>query len=409
MKKLNLAFFGTPAFSARLLEKILTDKDLPLEVKLVITQPDKPVGRKKILTPSPVKQIASQYQIPIYQYKNQQNLRTSQLSEQVSPDEALALRGRQKDEWSRRPQTDSVGMRVDLTSKFSLVDLLRKIDLVLLYAFGEIIPTELLKLPKYGFWNIHPSLLPKYRGASPMAYPLIMGDEKTGVTLMQMDEQMDHGPIIAQEEYEILPTDKRPDLEIKLTDLGYELFKKLISTNFNQFQPIQQDQQNATYTRRLSRDDGFIPLSTLKKALHNEPLTADELPKIIKDFSINQKIPHQNLASHFPHLTSSAKTIYNLFCGLYPWPGLWTLTPESKRLKITDMSLDMLHASGFKPQVLSEVEGLHINRVQIEGKKECLFTEFCKTNNLFKTLCTFVYAIILSGYLGIHYFIKSSY
>src|SRR3990167_7773997 len=276
MKKLNLAFFGTPAFSARLLEKILTDKDLPLEVKLVITQHDKPVGRKKILTPSPVKQIASQYQIPIYQYKNQQNLRTSQLSEQVSPDEALALRGRQKDEWSRRPQTDSVGMRVDLTSKFSLVDLLRKIDLVLLYAFGEIIPTQLLKLPKYGFWNIHPSLLPKYRGASPMAYPLIMGDEKTGVTLMQMDEQMDHGPIIAQEEYKILPTDKRPDLETKLTNLGFELFKKSIqqpiSTNFNpstslrasQFKLITQDERLASFTRRLTRADGFIPHSALK-------------------------------------------------------------------------------------------------------------------------------------------------
>ena len=359
--KLKLAYFGTPDFSARLLEKIITDKDLPVEVNLVITQPDKPVGRKKILTSSPVKQVSEKYHIKTLAHLS---VVSSHLSD---------------------------------------------VDLALLYAFGQIIPAELLKLPKYGFWNIHPSLLPKYRGASPMAYPLIMGDEKTGVTLMQMDEQMDHGPIIAQEEYEILPTDKRPDLEIKLTDLGYELFKKLISTNFNQFQPIQQDQQNATYTRRLSRDDGFIPLSTLKKALHNEPLTADELPKIIKDFSINQKIPHQNLASHFPHLTSSAKTIYNLFCGLYPWPGLWTLTPESKRLKITDMSLDMLHASGFKPQVLSEVEGLHINRVQIEGKKECLFTEFCKTNNLFKTLCTFVYAIILSGYLGIHYFIKSSY
>src|SRR3989338_3092980 len=277
MKKLNLAFFGTPAFSARLLEKILTDKDLPLEVKLVITQPDKPVGRKKILTPSPVKQIASQYQIPIYQYKNQQNLRTSQLSEQVSPDEALAWGGRQKDEWSRRPQTDSVGMRVDMTSKFSLVDLLRKIDLVLLYAFGEIIPTELLKLPKYGFWNIHPSLLPKYRGASPMAYPLIMGDEKTGVTLMQMDEQMDHGPIIAQEKYEILPADKRPDLEIKLTELGYKMLRSVILNSFQDpgdrsrsrqladgMTMVEQNHSLATYTKKLTKQDGFIEFENLK-------------------------------------------------------------------------------------------------------------------------------------------------
>ena len=333
--KLKLAYFGTPDFSARLLEKIITDKDLPVEVNLVITQPDKPVGRKKILTSSPVKQVSEKYHIKT------------------------------------------------LTHLSVVSSHLSDVDLALLYAFGQIIPAELLKLPKYGFWNIHPSLLPKYRGASPMAYPLIIGDDKTGVTLIQMDEQMDHGPIIAQEEYKILPTDKRPDLETKLTNLGFELFKKSIqqpiSTNFNpstslrasQFKLITQDERLASFTRRLTRADGFIPHSALKKALNNEPLTFDELPELIKDYYQHNK---QLISTNFNQFQpiSSAKQIYNLFRALFPWPGLWTkimINGQEKRLKITDLSLDVLQATRF---------ALHIKNVQLEGKKDVTYDQFRK-------------------------------
>ncbi|MFN4212774.1 MAG: methionyl-tRNA formyltransferase, partial [Microgenomates group bacterium] len=152
-RKLKIAYFGSPSFSAYFLEKLLTDKTLPIEVKLVITQEDKPVGRKQILTPSPVKQIATKYQISNIKYQ------------------------KEIENWKLE---------------------IGKLDLALVLAFGKIIPKELLHQPKYGFWNIHYSLLPKYRGPSPTAYALIAGEKKTGVTIFQMDEEIDHGPIIAQ-------------------------------------------------------------------------------------------------------------------------------------------------------------------------------------------------------------------
>lgn len=343
MYKLKLCYFGTPDFSAQFLEKIITDTSLPIEVILVVTQPDKPVSRKQILTPSPVKVTALKYKIKVI--------------ESITHD-----------------------------SRFMIHE---DIDLGLLYAYGEIIPSALLKTPKHGFWNIHPSLLPKYRGASPIAYPLILGDPETGITLMQMDEELDHGPIIAQEKYTILPTDIRSDLEIKLTDLGFELFKKTIAHNHavisnsptvissgtrdpieisplsvrrNDTVFIEQNHTLATYTRRLTKQDGFIPLSTLKKALNNESITFDQLPKIIKEYLTTNKNTNYKILN-------TKYIIYNLFRGLAPWPGIWTLLPDDKRLKIADIELIN--------------EKLIINKVQLEGKKEIVFKEFQKTHTTF--------------------------
>ena len=201
--KISLAYFGSPDFSAFFLEKILTDPDLKkaIEVKLVVTQPDRPVGRKQILTETPVKKVAKKYQISNIKY-----------------------------------QIDIRNLKLEI----------RNFDLALIYAFSHIIPKDLLNAPKLGFWNIHPSLLPKYRGPSPIAYPLIFGEKETGVTIIKMDEKIDHGPIIAQEKLKIEESDRRPDLEKKLTDLGFLMFKELILNNFNtstslsinQFQPV---------------------------------------------------------------------------------------------------------------------------------------------------------------------------
>lgn len=331
--KLNLGFFGTPNFAANLMEAILHDKNIPVKLSLVVTQPDQPVGRKKILTPSPVKLVAEKFKINVYEMLH--------------------------------------------VSRY----MLRDIDLCLVYAFGEKIPADLLEIPKYGFWNIHPSLLPKYRGPAPMAYPLILGDQTTGVTIIKLDNKIDHGPIIAQEKYTIQPEDTSVDLENHLTDLGFELFKKLISTNpadlgGDQLKLIQQDNNFATYTRQLTREDGFIPLSVLKKALNNEPLTENEIPSLIKEYFQKNKQPISTSFNQF-QLVSAAQIIYNYFRGLAPWPGLWTLieiNQEPKRLKLTKMSLDMLHASRFM---------LHIDKVQLEGKTEIDFESF---NRVYKIL-----------------------
>src|SRR3989344_8769012 len=189
MKKLKIAYFGTPYFSARLLEKLLTDISIKhlIEIKLVVTQPDQPIGRKRVLTKSPVKTVAEKFAIEVLDFNLKNLLRIE-----------------------------------DLKLKITAV------DMAFLYAYGGIIPKKIIDLPRLGFWNTHPSLLPKYRGALPIAMPLILGDPETGVTLIKLDEKVDHGPIIAQEKLAISPNDKRPDLENKLTDLAFNLFKKVI-------------------------------------------------------------------------------------------------------------------------------------------------------------------------------------
>jgi len=279
MKKLTLAYFGSPNFSAVFLEKLLSDKNLPLEIKLVVTQPDKPAGREQVITPCPVKQTALKYNLPIFEIKELK---------------------------------------------------IKNLDLALVYAYGEIIPAEFLSLPRLGFWNIHPSLLPKYRGSAPIATPLINGDSETGVTIIKLIEKIDAGPIIAQKKVKILPFERHPDLVNKLNNLAYELFIKTINKVPKTFIP--QNEQLATYTQLLKKDDGFISLKTLKEALSSELLS---------------------------------RTIFNKFRGLCSWPGLWTtieVNGQEKRLKITDVDL---------------IKGkLVLKKTQLEGKKEVDFKQF---------------------------------
>ena len=139
MKKLRLAYFGTPDFSAEFLEKMYTDTDLPIEIVLVVTQEDKVVGRNSEPTPNAVKSFAKAHNIDV----------------------AHSLSG------------------FDCSY--------REIDIAFLFAYGKIIKTDLLRAPKHGFWNLHPSMLPNFRGASPVSYPLILGKDQTGVSLMIME------------------------------------------------------------------------------------------------------------------------------------------------------------------------------------------------------------------------------
>ncbi len=343
MKKISLLYGGSPDFSANFLEKIITDKTLPITVKLVLTAPDKPVGRKQILTPTPVKQIAKKYHLPItYSLKSQSS--------------------KNKTSWQNLKLNKEI---LDLSCQSNVYG--EGFDIGLIYAYSSIIPKELLSVPRYGFWCIHPSLLPQYRGPSPIAYSLINGDKKTGVTIFKMDEKIDHGPLIAQQEQEILPTDHRLDLEKKLTDLAFSLFKKLILTDFSRHRLIPQPDSLATYTRLLKKEDGFIPLSILKKALKNEPLSFTNWPGLIKEFLI--KYPNQKKL-FFQKNPRSSLLIFNLFRGLYPWPGIWTILPNGKRLKITAMSLVNLTLAT-------------ITKVQLEGKKEVDFTTFNRAYKIF--------------------------
>jgi len=156
IKTIKTVFLGTPSFGGIILKKLLESGCKPV---LVVTEPDKPVGRKQTLTPPPVKLIAQKYNIPIAQ-----------------PEKIV-------------------------NCKLKIENL--KPDLGIVAAFGQIIPNNILTIPKYGFLNVHPSLLPKYRGPSPIQNAILNGDKETGVSIILLDEKMDHGPILAQRELEI--------------------------------------------------------------------------------------------------------------------------------------------------------------------------------------------------------------
>jgi len=306
MNKLSLAFFGAPDFAADVLRQVIEDESLPVEVKFVVTQPDRPAGRNQTLTPTPVKLLAQKYTISVF--------------------ETLHV---------TRP-------------------IFHDVDLVLLYAYGELIPKNMLKIPHWGFWNIHPSLLPLYRGPSPITYPLLLGDKKTGVSLIQMDERLDSGPIIDQEEYVIQSTDTQEILRKRLSDIGYKLFKKnVLLLAGGALQKKEQDNAKATFTRLLTKKDGFVPFPIVQKIVKGElPVKEEPLP-IFSDYYTKNKLPFS---------VDLKNMIWNYYRALSPWPGLWTLIPGDKRLKITKMELQ----NGVPK----------ITHVQLEGKKEVDFNTF---------------------------------
>lgn len=326
---MKIAYFGTPSFSAQLLEKLISDKSIPADIVFIVTQPDKPVGKKQTATPSPVKVMAQKYHIPVFD-----NL------EQIGPE-------------------------------------LSRIDLAIVYAYGfkQLIPLDLLKAPKYkmgdtgtGFINLHPSLLPRYRGASPIAFPILLGDKLTGVTLFAMDEKMDHGPVIAQEKLEIALNDVRGIMEQKLTGLGFEMVKKLLITLSDNRTPaaVPQDHTLATHAHYMTKEHGFLPYPSLLKALKNEALMLQELPHILRGYLEKYKSPQEKF------LNNSSGTIWNFCRGISPWPGVWTtvtLNDTQRRLKITEMT--------FVDNMLQ------IKKVQLDGKKEVDFPTFKKAYGLF--------------------------
>ena len=173
---LNIVFMGTPEFAVPVLEMLIEKTN----VIMVVTQPDKIVGRKKEIKFSPVKEVAIKHNIEVFQPSK---------------------------------------IRLDYEP---LKDL--DIDLIVTCAFGQILPKEVLDLPKYGSINVHASILPKYRGSAPIEYAIMNGDKKTGVTIMYMDEGMDTGDIIKISKLPIKDNDTGGSIHDKLSILGKDIF-----------------------------------------------------------------------------------------------------------------------------------------------------------------------------------------
>lgn len=223
MKDIRVVFMGTPDFSLEPL-KVLIEKT---NVVLVVTKKDAYVGRKKVLTPSPVKLLATENNIPV-----------------VTPDSI-------KKEYQ------------------SVID--AKPDLIVTCAYGKIIPKVLIDYPKYGCVNIHASLLPKYRGAAPIQWALLNGEEETGITLMYMDEFMDTGDIIDKVIYKIEDNDDVGTLHSKLSILGGKILdenlENLVSGNAVR---IKQNDEDATYASMIERDMEELDFNDLGKNVVNK-------------------------------------------------------------------------------------------------------------------------------------------
>jgi len=208
----KIIFIGTPDFSAIILKTLCESEYKPI---LVVTASDKPVGRKQIITPPPVKVLAEKYGIEICQPEKIENCKLK--IENCKP------------------------------------------DLIIVAAYGQILPKEILEIPKNGCFNIHPSLLPKYRGSTPIQATILNGDKKTGVTIILMDEKMDHGPIVNQRALEIEENETATALHDKLAEFGASLLLETIPKwQKGMLKTRPQDETEATYTKILTREDGRI-------------------------------------------------------------------------------------------------------------------------------------------------------
>ncbi|NPA90256.1 MAG: methionyl-tRNA formyltransferase [Chloroflexi bacterium] len=211
----RVVFMGTPDFAVPTLERLLHAEDV--QVVGVVTRPDKPKGRSKKPVPSPVKEVAVQHGIPVYQPRT---LRTPEAQEPLRA-------------W--RP------------------------DVIVVAAFGLILPKAVLDIPPYGNLNVHASLLPRWRGAAPIPAAILAGDEETGVTIMLMDEGVDTGPILAQRAEPILPDDTSETLSRRLAYLGADLLMDTLPRWLRgEIQPQPQDERQATYAPMLKKKDGWI-------------------------------------------------------------------------------------------------------------------------------------------------------
>ena len=219
---MKIVFMGTPDFAVPILEGLIDNYD----VVGVVSQPDKPVGRKHILTETPIKKVALKNNIKVFQ---------------------------------------PINIREDYQE---IIDL--EPDIIITCAYGQIIPKELLDYPKYKCINVHASLLPKLRGGAPIHKAIIDDYDKTGITIMYMDEKMDSGDIIATEETIINDSDNLESLHDRLSIMGKELLLKTLPSIFNGTnKSIKQDINEVTYAYNIKREEEHIDFSKSSRSIFN--------------------------------------------------------------------------------------------------------------------------------------------
>ncbi|CEN79844.1 methionyl-tRNA formyltransferase [Paraclostridium sordellii] len=302
---MKIVFMGTPEFAVPCLQKIIDEGH---EVLAVVTQPDKPKGRGKKLAMPPVKELALKYEIDVYQ----------------------PVKAREE----------------------SFVEKLKEInpELIVVVAFGQILPKSILDIPKFGCVNVHASLLPKYRGAAPLNWVIINGEEKTGVTTMYMDVGLDTGDMILKSEIPLDDEITAGELHDKMMVQGAEVLKDTIDLISKGEAPREkQNDEETCYSPIMDKSLGNIDWS------------------------------------------KSATDIHNLIRGVNPWPSAYT-TYDKQTMKIwktkvldklsekTPGTILSVDKNGIEVSTGDKV--LQISEIQMSGKKRMIVSEYIKGNDI---------------------------
>lgn len=231
MKKLKVIFMGTPTFAVPILEKLIEYTN----VILVVSQPDREKDRKGNIIPTPIKKLAIEHNIDVYQP------------------------ARIKEEYEKIISLNP--------------------DIIITCAYGQIIPETILNCPKYGCINVHGSLLPKLRGGAPIHHAIINGEKETGITIMYMDKLMDAGDIISQKQLQILATDNLDSLYEKMSYLGAELLIETLPSIINKTNKrIKQNENEVTFGYNITKEEERINFSNNCTNIHNQIRGLSSIP-----------------------------------------------------------------------------------------------------------------------------------
>ena len=316
---MRLIFCGTPQFAVPTMKHLLAKSDF--EVIAVITQPDRPRGRGQQVSVSPVKEVALATNLAVHQPEKIRAPEVQELLEKLAP------------------------------------------EVVVIIAYGQIIPALLLSIPKHGWINLHASLLPKYRGAAPINWPIVNGETRTGLTTMRIDAGMDTGDILLQREMEIAPNETAPELAGRMSEAGAPLMEETLrGLAANTIVPRPQNHPEATIASMLKKEDGRIDW--------NRP----------------------------------AQEIYNRMRGFTPWPGTYTTFRRQtchlwgEPVAAASPSAEVRHHFPFavSPSALGTIYGakndwfvscgngtlLRLQFVKLEGHKQISAPEFANGAHL---------------------------
>ena len=301
---MRIVFCGTPEFAVPTLRALLANPEFAVEA--VVTQPNRPRGRGQQVTASPVKEVALAAHTRIYQPESVKTDEARDFFKEIQPDAAVII------------------------------------------AYGQIVPRRLLEIPRLGWMNLHASLLPKYRGAAPIAWAIINGESKTGLTTMRLDPGLDTGPILMQRETEIGNNETAPELGKRIAEMGAPLvMESLVKLERGEIVPIPQDASRASYAPMLTKEHGRIDWG------------------------------------------QTAGEIYNRIRGLASWPGAFTMfrgrlchvwgrpaTDAASDVTIAQEPGSVILRDGAVEVVCGKGSRLQLEAVQVEGRKRISAREF---------------------------------